>query len=130
MRIVILVCSQGRTWLVGHPLDHGVSRLAFRGACGLSDFDVDYQTVMILHQGMVEEDQLRFVALALFVQTGIRIGGRGVGFVDALLTLEVYRGITTAIFRWRSRTVFLNEAFMRSSGLNQRTVDREMLVEE
>lgn len=105
-----------------------MSRLAFCRAGGLSDFDVDHQTVTILHQRMTQESQLRLVAFALFVQPGVGIGRRSMSIVTTLLALEIDCRVTTAIFRWRARTVFLYKAFMRGLGLNQRTIDREMLV--
>jgi hypothetical protein len=42
---------------------------------------------------MAEESQLGFVAVVLFVQAGIRIGGRGVRLVAALLAFEIDSGI-------------------------------------
>lgn len=79
---------------------------------------------------MTEERQLRLIALALFVQPGIGIGSRGMRVVAAFLALEVDGGIAATVFRRRGRAVFFDETFMRSPGLNQRTVHREMFVRE
>lgn len=89
-------------------LDHGVGCFPFRRAGGVGDFDIDHQAVAVFHQGMAEESQLRFVAFALFVQAGVRVGGRGVGSVSPLLAFEVDRGIAAAVlWRWRWAAIMI-----------------------
>ena len=65
---------------------------------------------------------------AFAVQPGIRIAGRGMGIVAALLPLEIGLGIARARPLGIWRFVLGAEAFLRSPCLPQRTVDREMLI--
>jgi hypothetical protein len=63
------------------------------------------QTVAVLDQCMTEIRQLRFFAIALFIGTRLRIGGRLMGLVRALLPMEV-RTVTIV------RTILLAEALL------------------
>jgi hypothetical protein len=60
-------------------------RAATRSACPSAQAGVDQQAVAVLHQPMPGEAQLRFLAFTLAVEPGIRIGGRSMGVVRALM---------------------------------------------
>ena len=65
-------------------------------AVGQGQAGIDQQAVAVLHQPMPHEAQLRLLALALAVEPGIRIGGRGMRLVRSLLAMEVCFGIAPA----------------------------------
>src|SRR5215216_1968192 len=81
------------------------------------------------------EAQFGFLALALAIEPRVRIGGRGMGRVRALLASEVRLGIAPSVCRRCIRAapriiaagVLGLEALHRSPGLNQRAVDREVV---
>src|SRR3954465_12237226 len=78
---------------------------------------------------MPHERQLGFLAAALAVEPGIRVGGRGMGVVAALLAVEVLLAIAPAIRR-RARAVLRPEALDAGPGFEERAVYREMLGRE
>ena len=53
----------------------------------------DQQARAVLHQSMSHEAQLGLLARALAIEPRVRIGGRGMGRVRALLAPEVRLGI-------------------------------------
>ena len=78
------------------------------------------QAVAVLHQRVAEISQVRLLAIALLVEPGVWIGGRLMRLVGALLTVEV-RAVTIG-------AVLLAEALLRRPSLDQRSVDREVLI--
>ena len=89
-------------------------------AIGLGGHRGGDQAVTVLHQRMAEIGQMRLLAVALLVEPGVRIGGRSMGLVRALLTVEV-RAVAIG-------AVLLTEALLRCPGLDQRPIDGEVLI--
>ena len=89
-------------------------------AIGLSGHRGGDQAVAVLHQRVAEIGQVRFLAIALLVEPGIRISRRFMRLVGALLPVEV-RAVAIG-------AVLLAEALLRRPGLNQRAVHREVLI--
>src|SRR5512147_3322560 len=76
---------------------------------------------------VADEAELALLAVALAEQSGIVVGGRAVGLVGALLALEI--ALAVAARRRRcARAVLRPEALQARPCLDQRAVDREMLV--
>lgn len=92
---------------------------------------VDHQAVAVLHQSVPDEAQLRLLAFALAVQPGVRIGGRSMGVVRALLAMEFRFGIAPAALRRRlARAVLRLDALHRGPSLDQRAIDREVIARQ
>jgi len=66
-------------------------------AAGVAHVHRHQQAVAILHQGIGQIAQLRFLALAFADQAHVRIGGGGVRVVAALVAVEVVTIITAAV---------------------------------
>ncbi len=98
--IVVFVRAQRRARFAYRTIDHGLSRLAFCSTCSRGAPGIDDQTVTVFRQGLAGESQLRLVALALFVQPSIGIGGRAMDFVAAFLALEIDLGIADRHLPW------------------------------
>src|SRR6516165_5288312 len=80
---------------------------------------------------MPDEAQLRLLAFTLAVEPGIGIGGRSMGVVRAFLAVEVRFGIAPAAVRWRlARAILGLDALHRGPGLDQRTIDREVIARQ
>ena len=87
----------------------------------MADVHADHQTMTVLHQAVGQVAQLRFLALALADQPGIRIGGGRVRLVAARLAAKIVAIAPVLI-------VLGPEALVRSPRLQQRAVHREVLV--
>jgi hypothetical protein len=59
----------------------------------MAERGIDDQRAAVLHQQMTHEAQPARLPVALAVEPGIRVGGRGVGFVRPLLAAEVARAV-------------------------------------
>ena len=81
-----LVSTQGHA-LAGPAaaLDHDKRRLAFRRAGSMGECGIDDQAVSVLHQRMAKIGKLALLPVGLPEQSGVGIGGRGMGLVRALL---------------------------------------------
>jgi hypothetical protein len=135
--IVGLVCTHGNASgvLLLLLVEHQQGGIALGIAIGVSGHRGGDQAVAILHQRMAEIAQPGLRAIALLVQPSIRIGGRLVRLVGALVAVEV-RSVPAA------GAVFAAEALVRCPGLSphgrrpvrgdpdldQRAVDGEVLV--
>ena len=93
--VVVLVRSQRLEShsLTSLPFDHLFSRFPLCGASGLSDFQIDQQPIAVLHQSMRPVTQLSLFAGPLFGQKTLRVGGRLMGFVAALLTVKIHPAV-------------------------------------
>ena len=63
--------------------------IALGVAVGFGQTGVDHQAVAVLHQGVTHEAELGFLARALAVELGLRVGRRSVRLVRALLPVEI-----------------------------------------
>ena len=75
------------------PIGHSHGRIAFRRATRLQQFRIHHQPVPVFDHHVAAIGQLGFVTAALARQTCIRVGGRLVRIVTALLAVKVDRGI-------------------------------------
>jgi len=102
----------------------------FSRAARLSHLEIHQQAASILHQGVPCIRQLRFFAPALLGQACFGIGGALVGRVRSPLAAKVDRRIARVVGRLivRGRLVLRSEAFQAGRRLNQRAVNREVLV--
>src|SRR4051794_18957531 len=95
---------------------------------------VDNEAVAVFHQRVTHQDEAGFLARPLAEQPGIGVGGRGVGVVLALLAAEVPLAVAPRGDFSRSgrlvRAVLWAEALGAGPGLQERAVDREMLVRQ
>lgn len=92
---------------VGAELDHVQRGHPFGMPVSQCQAGVDQQAVAVFHQPMPDEAQLRLVAFA--VEPGIRISGRSMGVVRALLAMEVRFGIASAaLHQLLARAVLLD----------------------
>ena len=113
----------------GNTVEHADRRFAFAGAIGMRDDRADHEPRAVLHQYMplVGKDRGRVVALP--VQARLRIGRAGVGVIAARLAFPIrLRVAPAAIGRLVVRAIFRAKALLAGPGLNQRAVDREMLL--
>lgn len=127
---VAFVRTQGGTGLLDCACHHGLGRFPFRRARGMGGLHIHHQPMAVLHQGMTHEAKPGFVALALLVQAGIRVGGRFMGLVRSLLALEDRGRIAPAVFGWRGGAILLHQALHGGPSLDQGAVHREVLVRE
>src|SRR5512132_1841498 len=106
---------------------HGERRQPLGRARGAGQLGIDGEPMAVLHQDVADEAELAGLAVALAEQPGIVVGGRAVRFVRSLLTLEVALAVA-ALSRRFARTVLRSKALHAGPRLDQRTVDREVLV--
>ena len=91
--VVILVGTQGLTSF-DRSLYHGFGRFPLRRASSKRGFQINRQTVAVLHHGMAQVAQPELPALFGFlVKPSLRVGGRGVRAVATLFALEVHRRV-------------------------------------
>ncbi len=69
---------------------------------------------------MAQISQMRLLAVALLIKLRVRVGGRGMAVVRALLAMEVRTVVIASVLR--------AEALVRGSGLDQCAIDGEILV--
>lgn len=113
----------------GHAVEHTDRRFPLAGAIGMRDHRADHEPRAVLHQYMplIGKDRGRIVALP--VQARIRVRRAGVRIIAARLALPVSLRIApTAIRRLVVRAVLRAKALLARPGLDQRTVDGEVLL--
>lgn len=158
--IELLVSSErqapGRSW--GVAVDHVEGGAPFGMAVCLRQVTLHDQARAVLHQRMTHEAQHRAGAGGHLVKPRVRVGGRGMRGIGPLLAPEVDFGIAVLTVRaghrvglgrvglilgggvrsgWAARVVIGRrvislrlEAFHRGPGLDQRAVDREVVVRQ
>src|SRR5690606_34155893 len=127
-RVVPLVRGQRAPSSAAQRTKHRQRRVTLTMAAGLRDTRCTHQSAAMLHEHMGLVAQLR-PGIALAVKPGVRIAGRFVRVVATLLTLEIRLGVAMPTTRWVLRRPILGtEALVRGPRLQQRAVDREMLV--
>ena len=134
-RMISLVRPQG---FGTHPLSalaqqHGQSRFSLGVMRGLANLKIDTQTVSVFHQRMTRKRKLRFLAKPLTHQPGFGVGRTLVSFVRPFLSSKIRGRIAAPVFgRFTGvRLDFLRlKTFHRSSGIDQSTVHREVVVRQ
>ncbi len=114
-----------------HCLEHRHRGAALAESVRMGDHGADHQAIAVLHQRMalVAQRCRRIVALA--EETGVRIGGARVGVVAAWPALPVGLGIApTAARPLVVRPILGPEALLARPRLDQRAIDREMLLRQ
>lgn len=115
----------------GNTVEHADRRFAFSGSIGMRDHRADHEPRAVLHQYMSLVGKDRGGVVALPVQACIRIGRAGVGVIAARLAFPIRLSVApTTVRRLVVRSVFRAKALLAGPGLNQRTVDGEMLFRE
>ena len=129
VRVVVFVAPQRHTLSARALADHCQRRLPLRRTGRLGEARIHDQSMPVLHQDMTQEAQLGLLARRLLVQPGLRIGRRGVCGIRPSLASEIHTGIARIIRRRPGRGVALPlEALLARPGLDQRAVDREVLI--
>src|SRR5208337_3170794 len=128
--VVALVGSQGYSMRAWDFFHHRDGRLRFGAAGGLGYAASDRNAVAVLHQHVSGVAELGLLACTLAGQAGLGIGGRLVSGVAAPLTVEVNAGVARIVRRSLWVSAFALEALVAGPDLDQRAVDREMLVGE
>src|SRR5216683_2150053 len=105
----------------GLALEHRLRGAPFGRAVGLADRAGDSQAIAVLHDHVAHVAQLRLAAGRLAIELGIGVAGRSMGVVLAPLAMEVGAIVVLA-------AILRLEALVRGPGLDQRAVDREMIV--
>ena len=127
--VVGLVSAHRLVACAGRRLQHRQRRRWLRHPGGLRQAYVHHQAAAVLHHQIPGERQLGSFAVGLARQLGIRIGGRGVRLVRALLLAEVAFAVVSGC-RWFVVAVLAAEAFHAGPRLDQRAVDREMFIRQ
>ena len=126
-RIVPLVRSHREPIRTRQLLQHHQRRIALRRTVGLKDLRVHHQSIAVFRQQIRIEAQLRLLAIALPRQHGIGIGGGLVSLVAALLSVEIYAGVTGIVGRILLLILAL-KALQAGTGFQQRAVHSEVFV--
>src|SRR6201981_3037725 len=130
-RVIALIAAQRDSMTARQSfIDHCHRRPPLGQAVGRLDLKLTQQRIAVLHQRVGRVAKLGFLALTLACQQRLRVGSRLMRRIGPLLAMEVHSRITR-IIRSRARLLTLAlEALKRSPGLDQRTVDREVVVRE
>ena len=110
--------------------EHDQRRIAFGGAAGRRDRGIDDQPVAVLRQQMREIPEFGLAADGFLVQPRVGIGGRLVRVVPSRRPLEIHGRILGIIGRPARTTPLRFEALVTRPRLEERPIDREMLVGE
>lgn len=89
---------------------------------------IDGQTVGLFHKQVAEIAKLRFLGGRFLVQLSIRIGGRFMGFIRALLSYEIQGRVSLVIGGIALFASLLLETFVSRPGLDECAVNLELLV--
>ena len=110
------------TWS-GLAFEHRLGSTPFGCAVGLRNYPCDGKTIAVLHDDMPHVAQPRLATASLAIKLGIRVAGRGMSVVLAALAMEV--GTVVALV-----TILRLETLVRRPSLDQRAIDREMIVRQ
>src|SRR5271169_2244740 len=128
--IVTLIPAQRDSMLASDLYRHRESRLGFCAAAGLSQPGIDHQAVAIVHLHMPGVTELGLFARPFAGQARLRIGGRLVRGVGASLAVKVHARVA-GIIGWSLLVIpFAFETLVSGPSLDQRAVDRKMLIRE
>src|SRR6516165_11250079 len=127
---IVGLVGADRDAAVARPrLGHGQRRLALGRAGGRGQPRIDHQTIAILHHHVPYIGQLCRLTQPLAIEPRIRIAGRGVRLIAALLAVKIALAIATRRRRFAA-TVLRAEALHAGPGFDQRAVNREMLARQ
>src|SRR3954452_12040838 len=117
---------------IGPGLDHGQGGDPLGMAVSLGDAGVHDQPVAVLHERVAHKAELGLHPVALAIEPRVRISRADMGLVRALLAAEVDLGIAPlrGIGLIGTGAILGLEALHRSPGLNQRAINREVLIRE
>jgi hypothetical protein len=111
--------------------EHGERGVALGDTGRLTQQGIDDQPATVLHQQVAYEAEPGLFAAALAQQPRLGIGSRGMGGVAAPLAVEVALGIAADAGRRRIARVGPGpDALEAGEGLDQRAVDREVVVRQ
>src|SRR5262245_16344124 len=111
-------------------LKQPLGRFSLGTARGLTDFEVDQQSVSVLHQGMSPITQLGLFARPLTHQTTVRISSGLMGLVAAFLTMKIHPAVARISWSFISRAIFSfrPRTLKAGPGFDQSPIDRKMIV--
>lgn len=87
--VVSLVRSERDAPAPSAAVEHGKRRLPFRRPGGARERGIERKPVAVLHQDVAHEAQPALAAVGLAIEPRVRVGGRAVALVRALLLAEV-----------------------------------------
>src|SRR6267154_1582364 len=122
------VCSSD----LGIVLDHVERGRALCCAVGLGQPRIDDEAIAVLRHQMPHVAEFGLLAGTFAEQTSVRVGGREMRVVPALLAVEVALGVaptaTMTFSRWRIAAVLRHKALHAGPSLDQGAIDREVLA--
>lgn len=131
LAVVAFVAAEGDPIPARNLLYHRERRLSFGAPGSLRHAAVYRQSIAILHQHVARVTKFGFLAEPLAGQARLRVGGRLVSFIAALLAVKVYTRNARIIVGRRSLrrfTVFAFETLLPGPRFNQSAVNREVLI--
>lgn len=126
--VVCLVGSAGDRRAARYGLKHPMRRVPLRGPRRVADAGVHDEPVAILHQSVCHVAELRSDCATLPIHPGVGIGRGSMRVVLSLLSPEVDLGIAPATRRLDVPVILGPEALLARPRLDQRPIDREVLV--
>src|SRR5450631_47396 len=113
-------------------LDHVERGRALCCAVGLGQPRIDDEAIAVLHHQMPHVAEFGLLAGTLAEQASVRVGGREMRVVPALLAVEVALGVaptaTMTFSRRRIAAVLRHKALHAGPSLDQGAIDREVLA--
>jgi hypothetical protein len=128
--VVGLVGGDRAGRLCSNRLDHLDRTRSLSRAVRLADLHFDHEAMTVLAHPMTHVTELGSRAGTLSIEHGLRIRGRGMRIVAARLTVKITGLIASAATRLIIRPILWPVAAVRGPGLDQRSVNAEMLVAE
>jgi hypothetical protein len=86
------------------------------------------QPITVIHYHMAHEGKLGFLSFPLSIEPSFRIGRRLVSIVRSLFSMKINRRIAWIIRSLICRCVFLDKTLLAGPRLNQRPINRKVLV--
>ena len=129
LSIISFITAHRNAMPAGKVANHALCRVPLGGAGSRSEAGSDDQAVTVLHQHMPHEAELGFFAFALAEKPRLRVGGGGVGLVQAPFSMKIHFRVATAAALGR-RGVLGAETLQGSPGLNEGAVHGEMVVRQ
>ncbi len=129
LSVIALIGSERHPSRTGDLFEHRHRRFALGAAGGWGHSRIDHQAVAVLHQRMSEIGELGFASLAFLVQPGLRVGGRLVSGVGALVAMEVHRRVAWVVWRtglWWS--LLRSKTLLTRPCLDEGAIDRKVLI--
>jgi hypothetical protein len=121
--------TRGAYSLAALPVEHRFGRRGF-SLYRFGNFQVDAQTMAVLHERVAAIAELRLLTLALAHEFGVGVGGRGVGRVGAAFASDIDHALIIRPTRIRRTVLTPHTLGGRRPGFDQRAINSEMLVGE